>query len=388
MDLFDTNTTFERQLFAKAARNRIPLYGVLELLPLCNLNCDMCYVHLSKQEMQSQGRLRSLDEWISLAKQMKDAGTLFLLLTGGEPLLFPQFKELYCVLKDMGMILTLNTNGTLINEEWAEFFAKNKPRRINITLYGSKNETYENLCHMKDGFDKTIRGIELLKKYKIDVKINGSLVKKNFHDRMEIIDIGEKYDIPVRIDTYMYPSVRERTTPFNFQERLDPEDAAKARVEILHREMGDELFEQYAKQTIYLAEIQDMPEALENVNTLVNCPVLDEENPTLTLTIANTGETSTSYQMPPILEVWLDDGWYVIPTTSTESKEPTWTRLEEKMAMDEAIDLTQYQIDYGAQRYRMVVRIGEHMLSAEFTFEEVFSEQMETLEEMRKEREE
>ena len=254
MNLFDTNTTFERQLFAKAAQKHIPLYGVLELLPLCNLNCDMCYVHLSKQEMQSQGRLRSLDEWISLAKQMKDAGTLFLLLTGGEPLLFPQFKELYCVLKDMGMILTLNTNGTLINEEWAEFFAKNKPRRINITLYGSKNETYENLCHMKDGFDKTIRGIELLKKYKIDVKINGSLVKKNFHDRMEIIDIGEKYDIPVRIDTYMYPSVRERTTPFNFHERLNPEDAAKARVEILHREMGDELFEQYAKQTIYLAE--------------------------------------------------------------------------------------------------------------------------------------
>ena len=214
----------------------------------------MCYVHLSKQEMQSQGGLRSVDEWISFAHQMKDAGTLFLLLTGGEPLLFPQFKELYCVLKDMGMILTLNTNGTLINEEWAEFFAKNKPRRINITLYGSKNETYENLCHMKDGFDKTIRGIELLKKYKIDVKINGSLVKKNFHDRMEIIDIGEKYDIPVRIDTYMYPSVRERTTPFNFHERLNPEDAAKARVEILHREMGDELFEQYAKQTIYLAE--------------------------------------------------------------------------------------------------------------------------------------
>ena len=144
----------------------------------------------------------------------------------------------------------------------------------------------------------------------------------------------------------------------------------------------------YCGQTIYLAEIQDMPEALENVNTLVNCPVLDEENPTLTLTIANTGETATSYQMPPILEVWLDDGWYVIPATSTESAEQTWTRLDEKMAMDEVIDLTQYQIDYGAQRYRLVVRIGEHMLSAEFTFEEVFAEQMETLEEMRREREE
>lgn len=115
MDLFDTNTTFERQLFAKAARNRIPLYGVLELLPLCNLNCDMCYVHLSKQEMQSQGGLRSVDEWISFAHQMKDAGTLFLLLTGGEPLLFPQFKELYTTLKDMGMILTINSSITSEN---------------------------------------------------------------------------------------------------------------------------------------------------------------------------------------------------------------------------------------------------------------------------------
>lgn len=261
MELFDIDTTFERQLFAKAAKKHIPLYGILELLPLCNLNCDMCYVRLTKQEMQSQGRLRSVEEWIFLAKQMKEAGTLFLLLTGGEPLLFPQFKELYSALKDMGMILTINTNGTLIDEEWAEFFAKNKPRRINITLYGSKNETYEKLCHRKDGFDQTIRGIELLKKYKIDVKINGSLVKKNFDDRMEIIDIGEKYDIPVRIDTYMYPSVRERTTPFNFQERLNPENAAKARVEILHREMGDELFKEYARQTIYLAEHTDKGDA-------------------------------------------------------------------------------------------------------------------------------
>lgn len=254
MDLFDTDTTFERQLFFKAAKNQIPLYGVLELLPICNLNCDMCYVRLSKQEMEEQGRLRSVEEWISLAEQMKEAGTLFLLLTGGEPLLFPGFRELYTRLKEMGMILTINTNGTLINEEWASFFAKNKPRRINITLYGSKNETYETLCHKKDGFDRTIQGIKLLKNYDIDVKINGSLVKKNFDDRMEIIEIGEKYDIPVRIDTYMYPASRERKLPFNFQERLEPQEAARARVEILKKEMGEEIFRQYREQTLALVE--------------------------------------------------------------------------------------------------------------------------------------
>ncbi len=106
---------------------------------------------------------------------------------------------------------------------------------------------------MKDGFDKTIRGIELLKKYKIDVKINGSLVKKNFRDRMEIMRISEKSMISQSgsILICIHPCVSGQL--LLIPERLNPEDAAKARVEILHREMGDELFEQYAKQP-YLAE--------------------------------------------------------------------------------------------------------------------------------------
>lgn len=55
------------------------------------------------------------------------AGTLFLLLTGGEPLLFPDFKTLYLELRNMGMILTINTNGTLLGESWADFFAEYRP---------------------------------------------------------------------------------------------------------------------------------------------------------------------------------------------------------------------------------------------------------------------
>lgn len=178
MEHTESNTTFERFLFQRASENRSPLYGVLELLPLCTLDCDMCYVRLSRAEMESHGALRTTDEWLALAEEMKDSGTLFLLLTGGEPLLFPDFKKLYLGLQEMGMILTINTNGTLIDEEWAKFFHEHKPRRINITLYGSNNDTYDRLCHLSDGFDRTLQGIRFLKKYGIDVKINGSLVKK------------------------------------------------------------------------------------------------------------------------------------------------------------------------------------------------------------------
>lgn len=135
----------------------------------------------------------------------------------------------------------------------------------------------------------------------------------------------------------------------------------------------------YCGETVYLAERQEVPEALEHVATLVNCPVLDEENPVLFLTIGNTGEEEVKYLNQYTLEVWLEDGWYVIPPK--EEKQGEWISLEPGMAVDEEIDLSAYQIDYGAQQYRLITRIGEELVSAEFTFEEAFTEAMEKLEE-------
>lgn len=122
MNYMDDASTFERSLLQKARQKHIPVTGALELLPLCNMNCDMCYVRLSRSEMERQGRLRTVEEWVRLAEQMQKAGTVFLLLTGGEPLLFPDFKTLYRRLRNLGMILTINTNGTLLDEAWADFF--------------------------------------------------------------------------------------------------------------------------------------------------------------------------------------------------------------------------------------------------------------------------
>ena len=222
MELMEDGTTIEQQMFAMATEKKVPLYGVLELLPLCNLNCDMCYVRMSREEMEEVGRLRTMEEWTKTAEDMMRAGTLFVLLTGGEPLLYPHFRELYQKLRELGMIITINTNGTLIDEAWADFFAENKPRRINITLYGASNETYERLCHYPGGFDKAVNGIRLLRERNIDVKVNGSLAKANVDDRMKVIELGESLDAPVRIDTYMYPSVRERNHAYNNQARCVP----------------------------------------------------------------------------------------------------------------------------------------------------------------------
>lgn len=246
-------TAVEQRMLDRAGEQRSPINGSLELLPLCNMNCDMCYVRLSPEEMRERGRMRSAREWLALARQLRDAGTLFLLLTGGEPLLFPDFKTLYLELRRLGFLLTINTNATLIDEEWAAFFGQNPPRRINVTLYGADERDYETLCHFPDGFRRALRGVRLLREQGVEVKLSSSLTRANEDALERLHAIGESLGVPVRIDTYMMPAVRERGKPFAQQARLEPERAARARVRAYELEMQPKQFMEFALRALWQA---------------------------------------------------------------------------------------------------------------------------------------
>lgn len=265
-------SSVERALIQHAKKKKVPINGSLELLPLCNMNCEMCYVRLDRAEMEQMGRLRTAAEWLEVGRQMKEAGVLFLLLTGGEPLLFPDFKNLYLELRKLGFVLTLNSNGTLIDEEWAAFFGENPPRRINITLYGAEKADYERLCHYSDGFEKTIQGIHLLRKHRVDVKIGFSITKANIESMEKVFAIGEKLQVPVHVDHYMMPAERERNRPFAMQSRVLPEEAAVASLKALKMQFPKEIFDQYVEQTIARVEDPTFPRGDGHISCLAgNC---------------------------------------------------------------------------------------------------------------------
>ncbi len=247
------NTPVERMLFDKASRAGTPIYCTMELLPLCNMNCDMCFIRLTPEEMRRHGRLRTADEWLDMARQMREAGVLFISLTGGEPLLFPEFRRLYTQLLKMGMILTINTNGTLIDEEWAAFFGAHKPRRINITLYGSDERAYREVCHYPGGYNKVLRAVRLLREQGVDVKINGTIVRDNAGSIVQITNTARELDAAVSIETYIFPATRERERPYNEQTRQSPEDAAASRVKIFKLERTREEFMRFAAGWLFSA---------------------------------------------------------------------------------------------------------------------------------------
>lgn len=250
MDTLEGANAVERKLMRLAEAQNIPLTGSMELLPLCNLNCDMCYVRLSRAEMEARGRIRTGQEWLELGRQMAEAGTLFLLLTGGEPLLHPDFMTIYTGLKKLGMILTINTNATLIDRDWADFFACDKPRRINITLYGASNRTYEKLCHCSDGFDRVVRAVKLLRSRGVDVKLSATITPANVDDIPQMLCTARELDVPMHMETYIMPAIRERFNAFDRQNRLPPEAAAAARILGLRGGLGEEMFRQYRAEAL------------------------------------------------------------------------------------------------------------------------------------------
>ena len=245
MNHYTSDDTLEKNMIKYAAAKSVPINSSFELLPLCNLNCKMCYVRLSREEMEKQGRLRTADEWLTLAEQMQKAGTLFLLLTGGEPLIYPDFKKLYLGLKKLGFIITINTNGTLLNEGWADFFKENKPRRINITLYGADENAYKNLCNYPGGFEKTMNALKFLKERDVPAKINFSVTRANADMLGDIYRIGKELDMLVETDTYMIPAIKERYLQISEQSRLEPEEAAAKRLEIMRYERTPEMAKEY-----------------------------------------------------------------------------------------------------------------------------------------------
>lgn len=205
----------------------------------------MCFIRSDPNVIEREGGLRPLDFWIKTAEQLREMGTLFILLTGGEPLLYPQFKNLYEQLRNMGFIITLNTNGTLIDEETVNLFERLKPRRVNVTLYGSSNETYDSLCHNPHGYEHCLRGLRLLKERNIDTKMNVSLVRRNVNDYDDIMRIAQEFDIPAEVVCYMYPDYRPQCGQRDIcGERLAPEDAARMEMQFMHYRKGAD-FDKY-----------------------------------------------------------------------------------------------------------------------------------------------
>ena len=219
--------------------------GAFELTPRCTLDCKMCYVHLTREQMGDRREL-STEEWISIIDQAVENGLLYALLTGGECMLHEGFKEIFLHLLNAGVVTSVNTNGLLLTDEMLEFFRLHRPNFVRITLYGASEDGYER-CTGRRVFRQITENIDKLISIGISPVIALTLTKYCADEAVDMIRFARERGLKTSLDVAMLPPNDDTGRSADFV--LSPEEVVDVFSRI-RRFYGSPFFENPPLETV------------------------------------------------------------------------------------------------------------------------------------------
>jgi len=166
-------------IWKKFDNKRIPLSFDLEVTARCCNNCRHCYINLPEDDPTALRDELTLEEIGNIADQAVSLGSLWCLITGGEPLIREDFLDIYRLLKKKGLLVSVFTNACLITEKHIKLFRDYPPRDIEITVYGATEETYERVTRMPGSYVAFRRGLDQLLEGGIKVALKTMALHSN-----------------------------------------------------------------------------------------------------------------------------------------------------------------------------------------------------------------
>lgn len=233
---------FSARVHTAAAAGRVPITGTWELTARCNLRCPFCYLDGATRSSEETARELSTAPILEIADQLVEAGCLWLAITGGEPLVRPDFAEIYEGLSGRGLLLTLCTNATLLTPALADLMADRPPLAVEVTLYGATAETYEKVTGVPGSFDACHRGIDLLRERAVRLRLKTTVTTQNVHELDAMAEQARSAEAPFRFDALLNPRIDGGTEPLAYRlppERLVQLDDTPARREAFIRAFGE-----------------------------------------------------------------------------------------------------------------------------------------------------
>jgi radical SAM protein with 4Fe4S-binding SPASM domain len=165
----------------------------------------------------------TFEEHCRLLDELKEAGCLWILYTGGEIFARKDFPDIYKEAKKGGFLITLFTNGTMITPTVADMLAEWRPFAIEITLYGATRETYEALTQIPGSYDRCMRGIRLILDRNLPLKLKTVPTTVNRHEVYEMKRMAEEeFGVEFKFDPLVNPRIDCSASPLGV--RLSPEE--------------------------------------------------------------------------------------------------------------------------------------------------------------------
>ena len=167
----------------------------------CNLRCTYC-MPAEGIALTPRAHLMTADEIVTIAQTFVNLGVTKIRLTGGEPLVRKDAKDIIQRLGKLGIELTLTTNGILVHD-FIDTFKEAGITTLNVSIDSLKKDKFNQITR-RNYFDKLIENLDLLEENNFNVKLNVVVIKGFDHNAIiDFIEFTKDRNIQIRFIEFM-----------------------------------------------------------------------------------------------------------------------------------------------------------------------------------------
>ncbi len=185
----------------------------IEITSRCNERCVHCYIPNDNKVNNIEPSL-----FYDILEQCNDMKLLHLTLSGGEPMLHPNFCDFLRKCKEYDFSINILTNLTLLNDDIISEMKRNSLLGVQVSLYSMNSDIHDEITQMKGSFEKTKNAILKLIENNIPMQISCPIMKQNKNNYNDVKEWAKKYNIHVG-DDYTIIAKYDHTTQ-NLSNRL------------------------------------------------------------------------------------------------------------------------------------------------------------------------
>ncbi|HOX23028.1 MAG TPA: radical SAM protein [Elusimicrobiales bacterium] len=160
-----------------------PDSAALEVTLKCNMSCRHCGSDAGRADRKNS---LSLEEWKGVVDELKAVGTRHITLSGGEPFLYPHYRELISHIISKGIQGSFISNGLSLTEKDIVFLKEAGVSHLAVSLDGNE-KVHDYIRQTKGSYKKIMELLDLAGKHGFNVFPVTSVNKLNFEVREEIL---------------------------------------------------------------------------------------------------------------------------------------------------------------------------------------------------------
>ncbi len=193
----------------------VPLSVHLDVTYRCNERCVHCYL-----DHDDLGELTTA-EIKDILDQIADAGAFFLVLSGGEVFMRPDFLEIVEHARRLLFNVKIKTNGVMIREAQARRLRELGVEQVQLSVYSHRPEVHDAITKLPGSLKRTIEAVRFLKSQGLKVTLANVLMAANAADGAGVMALAKELGVPYMLDPTITPKIDGDTSILKLRAQED-----------------------------------------------------------------------------------------------------------------------------------------------------------------------